>query len=60
MTIIESKINDIYSKWKFSKQQQLKQENNVVDLSNLNHIETITQQEEHGTGILAFLDEGDL
>lgn len=60
MKIIEGKINDIYSKWKFTKQQEQKQKNNIVDLDILNHVETIKQQNEKNTGILAFLDEGDL
>jgi hypothetical protein len=60
MKIIEGKINDIYAKWKFTRQQELKQENNTLDLNTLNHVQTIKQQNEQNTGILAFLDEGDL
>jgi hypothetical protein len=60
MKIIEGKINDVYAKWKFTRQQELKQENNTLDLNTLNHVQTIKQQTEQNTGILAFLDEGDL
>lgn len=58
--IIEGNINDTYKKWKFKKQQEIKQENNSVDLDIINQLDTNTPKKTDGNGILAFLDEEDI
>jgi hypothetical protein len=61
MKIIEGNINDTYKKWKFKKQQEIKQENKSVDLDIINQLDnTNTPKKTNDTGILAFLDEGDI
>jgi hypothetical protein len=60
MKIIEGNINDVYKKWKFKKQQELKQENNSVDLEIFNQLDTNTPKKTNDNGILAFLDEEDI
>jgi hypothetical protein len=65
MKIIEGNINDVYKKWKFKKQQELKQErikleNNSVDLNIINQMDTNTTKKTDDSGILAFLDEEDM
>lgn len=61
MKIIEGSINDIYNKWKFKKQQEVKQENTLVDLSYIDQIEDKpTIKTNNDTGILSFLDEEDI
>jgi hypothetical protein len=59
MKIITGNINDTYSKWKFTKQQQLKQENNLIDLDLINQQDKTTKHS-NDNGILAFLNEEDI
>lgn len=60
MKIIEGNINDTYKKWKYKKQQTLKQENTSVDLDIINQLDTNTINKNKDNGILSFLDEEDL
>jgi hypothetical protein len=60
MKIIEGNINDTYAKWKFKKQQELKMENNSVDLDELNQLDKSDVTITNDSGILAFLDEEDI
>lgn len=61
MKIIEGNINDTYAKWKFKKQQEIKQENNSVDVYMINQLDnTNTPKKTNDTGILSFLDEEDI
>jgi hypothetical protein len=60
MKIIEGNINDTYKKWKFKKQQEIKQDNNSVDLDIINQLDTTIPKKLNDNGILAFLDEGDI
>jgi hypothetical protein len=60
MKIIEGNINDTYKTWKFKKQQEVKQENNTVDLDILNQSDADNTKLKSNTGILAFLDEEDI
>jgi hypothetical protein len=60
LKIIEGNINDIYNQWKFKKQQEIKQENNSVDLDIMNQLDNHTKNTKNEGGILAFLDEEDM
>jgi hypothetical protein len=60
MKIIEGNINDTYKKWKLTKQQELKQENNSVDLEIINQLDRDKPKKNNDNGILEFLDEEDL
>lgn len=60
MKIIEGNINDTYNKWKFKKQQEIKQENNSIDLGILNQLDTSKIKNTNSSGILAFLEEEDI
>jgi YHS domain-containing protein len=60
MKIVEGNINDTYKKWKFKKQQEMKRENNSVDLGFINQLDLITPKKSNDNGILAFLDEEDI
>lgn len=60
MKIIEGNINDCYKKWKFKRQQELKMENNSVDLEIINQLDSDTKTTQNNNGILAFLDEEDI
>jgi hypothetical protein len=60
MKIIEGNINDTYKKWKFTKQQELKKENNSVDLDIINQLDMKEPKKTNDNGILAFLDEEDI
>lgn len=60
MKIINGNINDTYNKWKFKQQQAIKQENNSVDLDIMNQLDNNNNSKQDNSGILAFLDEGDM
>lgn len=60
MKIINGNINDTYNKWKFQKQQQIKQENTSVDLDIMNQLDNNITTTKKDDGILSFLDEGDM
>jgi hypothetical protein len=60
MKIIEGNINDVYKKWKIKKQQEVKQENNSVDLETLNQLDNHTKNKKKNCGIATFLDEEDM
>lgn len=59
MKIIESNINDIYSKWKHQNKTKQKQDDSSIDLGLINEINDI-KINNHDNGIMNFLDEEDL
>ncbi|EWH19850.1 hypothetical protein [Bacillus haynesii] len=62
MKIIESKINDVYKKWRYEIKQKIEEENNVLDFGIINEMERVTpnSNSNNNENILDFLDEEDM
>ncbi|ATF13561.1 hypothetical protein A616_16725 [Brevibacillus brevis X23] len=59
MRIIESRINDVFNKWKHRVKLETKQDSSSIDLL-INGIDDVVTNKKDNTGILDFLDEEDM